>query len=158
MGARRRLVSYLLLNIFVSGFVTGTIIFFYDRAHRANCNPVQPDLTAITSDSSNLNINIVGVIGVGTVDSERVIIQNAGSEKITLTGWYLEDSQGTIYNFPQSPALMLYPGATLQVHTKAGTDTLPDLYWGRTDAVWVSGELAVLYDPQNIARAFYRVP
>jgi len=158
MGARRRLVSYLLINIFVSGLVTGTIIFFYDRAHRANCNPAQPDLTAITSDSSNLDLNIVGVIGAGTVDSERVVIQNAGSEKITLTGWYLEDSKGTIYNFPQSPALTLYPAATLQVHTKAGTDTLPDLYWGRTEPVWVSGELAVLYDPQNIARAFYRVP
>jgi hypothetical protein len=158
MGARRRLVSYLLINIFVSGLVTGTIIFFYDRAHRANCNPVQPDLTALTSDGGSLNINIVGIVGAGTIASERVVILNNGNQKIMLGGWYLEDSKGTIYKFPQSPELTLFPGASVQVYTKAGTDTLPDLYWGRSDSIWDSGELAVLYDPQNIARAFYRVP
>jgi hypothetical protein len=158
MDARRRLFSYLLINIFVSGLVTGTIIFFYDRAHRANCAPTQPDLTAVTSEVGDVNVSIVGVIGAGTVANERVVIQNMGSEKIDLTGWYLEDNKGVSYNFPQSPQLTLFPGATVQVHTKSGTDTLPDLYWGRTEPVWSSGELAALYDPQKIARAFYRVP
>jgi len=157
MHSRRRFFPYLLINIFVSALVTGTIIFFYDRAHRADCGTTAPDLTAITSETG-VNVNIVGVIGAGMVADERVVIQNTGSEKILLTGWYLEDNKGVIYNFPQSPQLTLYPGATVLVHTKAGTDNPSDVYWGRTEAVWTSGELAALYDPQNIARAFYRVP
>jgi hypothetical protein len=158
MDARRRLFSYLLINIFVSALVTGTAIFFYDRTHRANCPPTSPDLTAATSQSGDVNVSIVGVIGAGTVTDERVVIQNSGGSKLILTGWYLEDNKGIIYTFPQSPQLTLFPGATVQVHTKAGTDSSLDLYWGRTEPVWTSGELAALYDPENIARAFYRIP
>ncbi len=157
MHGRRRWFPYLLLNIFVSALVTGTIIYFYDKAHRADCLVAQPDLTAITADSG-LNVNIVGVIGAGMVTDERVVIQNNGSQKISLTGWYLADDKGTVYNFPQSPELTLYPGATVQVHTKPGTDVPSDVYWGRSEPVWASGDLVALYDPQNIARAFYRVP
>jgi competence protein ComEC len=84
-----------------------------------------------------------------------VIIQNNGGSPIVLTSWTLKDKQGTAYTFPQ---LTLFPGGKVQVHTKAGTDTASDLYWRRSATVWVSGELAGLYDSQNIARAFYRVP
>jgi len=157
MHARRRLFPYLLLNIFVSALVTGTIIFFYDRAHPADCPTSQPGLTGDTSDGG-LNVSIMGVIGAGTVEDERIIIQNTGSQKILLTGWRLEDDKGLVYDFPQSPQLTLYPGASVQVHTRSGTDQPSDVYWGRTEPVWASGELAALYDPQNIARAFYRVP
>ncbi len=157
MHARRRLFPYLLLNIFVSALVTGTIIYFYDRAHPVNCPSSQPDLTSVTSDTG-VNINILGVIGVGSVADERIIIQNTGSEKIILTGWRLEDDKGQVYHFPQSPQLTLYPGASVQVHTRAGSDQPSDVYWGLTEPVWASGELAALYDPQNIARAFYRIP
>ena len=158
MDARRRLVSYLLINVFVSALVTGTAIYFYDRTQRADCKPNLPDLTAATSQSGDVNVNILGVIGAGTVTDERVVIQNNGDQKLILTGWFLEDNKGIIYTFPQSPQLTLFPGATVQVHTKAGIDSLPDLYWGRTESVWTSGELAALYDPENIVRAFYRIP
>ncbi len=157
MPARRRLFPYLLINIFVSALVTGTIIYFYDQAHRADCLTAQPGLAAITADNG-LNINIVGIIGAGMIADERIIIQNIGTQKISLTGWYLANDKGITYNFPQSPELTLYAGATVQVHTKAGTDTPSDVYWGRSETVWASGELAALYDSQNIARAFYRVP
>jgi competence protein ComEC len=52
----------------------------------------------------------------------------------------------------------LHPGATLKIHTASGHNTAADLYWGRTSPLWASGELAALYDAQNVARAFYRVP
>ena len=158
MDARRRLVYYLLINIFVSALVPGTIIFFYDRAHRADCITNLPDSAAITPGSGDVNVSIVGVIGVGAVADERIVIQNNGGEKLVLPGWYLKDNQGITYTFPQFPQLTLYPGAKVQVYTKSGIDALPNLYWGRTSPVWTSGELAALYDPQNIARAFYRVP
>jgi hypothetical protein len=156
MRARRPLFPFLLLNIFVSALVTGTIIYFYDRTHQANCNTPVAGLTAVSSEGEN--VSIIGVIGAGAVQDERVVIQNTGSEKIVLTGWTLSDDQGLNYAFPQSPQLTLYPGASLQVHTRAGTDQPSDVYWSLTEPAWASGELVVLYDPAHTARAFYRVP
>ncbi len=150
---RRRLVLYLLLNAFVSALVSGAILFFYDRAnHKTDCGSGE---TIPTLSPGGVNADIASVTGAGVLASEFVVIQNKGDAALGLTGWTLKDSQGITYIFPQ---LMLYPGGTVQVHTKPGVDTAADLYWGRSTPVWESGELAALYDTQNIARAFYRVP
>jgi Lamin Tail Domain len=155
MKPRRRLFSTLLINIFVSALVTGTVIFFYDRVHRAECNASLPNVATTPADNVNVNVDISGVIGVGNLQDERMVIQNDGTEGIELTGWSLTDNKGLVYTFPQ---LILHPGAKVQVHSASGKDTPSDLYWGRSVPVWTSGELAALYDTQNIARAFYRVP
>jgi hypothetical protein len=155
MNSRRRLLTYLLINIFVSALVTGTVIFFYDRAHRAACIPALPNSASITPDENSVNATIVGVIGAGAITDERMVIQNNGSGELLLDGWYLIDNKGVTYTFPQ---LTLYPGGKVQLHTTAGKDTPTDLFWGRSSPVWTSGELAALYDAHAIARAFYRVP
>jgi micrococcal nuclease len=112
-------------------------------------------VTVPTLPSVSVNADIVSVTGAGSLTSESVIIQNNGDAPLLLTGWTLKDSQGSTYIFPQ---LTLYPAGAVQVHTGPGTDTAADLYWQRSAAVWKSGELVALYDAQNIARAFYRVP
>jgi hypothetical protein len=155
MESRRRLFPTLLINIFVSALVTGTVIFFYDRAHRAECNTAPPIIATVPTGDGDINVNILGVIGVGNLQDERMIIQNAGSQETELTGWYLADNKGLVYTFPQ---IVLHPAAKVQVHTASGKDSPTELYWGRTAAVWTSGELVALYDTQAIARAFYRVP
>jgi hypothetical protein len=155
MKPRRHLVSTLLINILVSAFVTGTMIFFYDRAHRADCTTIQPIIPTLSAGGSDINVNIAGVIGVSALQDERMIIQNDGTQEIIMTGWTLSDNKGLAYVFPQ---LNLFPGARVQVHTATGLDTPTDLYWGRTAPVWASGELVALYDTHYIARAFYRVP
>jgi len=150
---RRRLVLYLLLNALVSVLVSGAILFFYDRANqKTDCGTSEIIPTLVFG---SLNADIVSVTGAGVLASESIIIQNNGDAALLLTGWALKDSQNSIYTFPQ---LTLYPGGTVQVHTGMGTDTSADLYWRRSEPVWESGELAALYDPQNIARAFYRIP
>ena len=155
MNSRRRLVPYLLINIFVSALVTGTILFFYNRAHAANCSPTQTTSATLAPGNGNIDVNIAGVIGAGTLTDERMIIQNDGKQELVLTGWFLTDNKGNAYTFPQ---LTLFPGVKVQVHSTAGKDTPTDLYWGRSAPVWTSGELAALYDDHNIARGFYRVP
>jgi hypothetical protein len=156
----RRVVFYLLLNILVSALVTGSILFFYDRSHQADC-AVPPGLstlpgsTALSPITGGVKLNIVSIIGAGTAGSEMVVIQNVGSEALVLTGWQLKDSQGDAYTFPQ---LTLYPRGTLQVHTAVGQDSAVDLYWGRSSPVWTTGQLATLYDVSGAARAFYPVP
>jgi hypothetical protein len=155
MKAPRRLIYYLLLNIFVSAIVTGTIIFFYDHARQSACNTNLSNAAVVPPGAQDVNVNLAGVIGAGTITDELIILRNDGNESIILTDWYIKDSKGLTYTFPQ---LTLYPGGKVQVHSKSGTDKLPDLFWGRTASVWTSGELAALYDSKNIARAFYRVP
>ena len=150
---RRRLVLFLLLNALVSVLVSGTILFFYDRAnHKTDCGlgGMVPSLA-----SGGIQADIASVSGAGALASESVVILNNGEAALLLNGWTLKDSQGSTYTFPQ---LTLYPGGTVQVFSRPGTDTAADLYWGRSAPVWESGELAALYDTQNIARAFYRVP
>ena len=154
MNSRRRLVYYLLINIFVSALVAGSIIFYYDRNHHVECPAVLVPATA-QPENSAIKVSMVGVIGAGNLTDERIIIQNNGAQELDLIGWYLTDNQGNTYTFPQ---LTLFPGVKVQLHTIAGQDTPADLYWGRSSRVWISGELAALNDTQNIVRAFYRIP
>ena len=154
MNSRRRLVYYLLINIFVSALVAGSIIFYYDRNHHVECPAVLVPATA-QPENSAIKVSMVGVIGAGNLTDERIIIQNNGAQELDLIGWYLTDNQGNTYTFPQ---LTLFPGVKVQLHTIAGQDTPADLYWGRSSPVWISGELAALNDTQNIVRAFYRIP
>jgi hypothetical protein len=151
--SRRRLVLYLLLNALISVLVSGAVLYFYDRAnHTIDCstNEVIPTLAP-----GSVNADIVSVTGAGALASESVNIQNNSDAALLLTGWTLKDGQGSTYTFPQ---VTLYPGGMVQVHTASGTNTAADLFWGLPGAVWRSGDLVALYDTQNIARAFYRVP
>jgi Lamin Tail Domain len=155
MNSRQRLVFYILLNIFISALVTGTILFFYSRIYQKDCTSTMPVATPGIPSSDEIKVAIVGINGAGVLASEAVIIQNNGISPLMLTDWTLKNNLGSIYTFPQ---LMLFPGGMVQLHTRSGSDTAADLYWQRSASVWSSGELAALYDSQNIARAFYRVP
>jgi hypothetical protein len=155
MNSRRRLVSYLLINVLVSALVTGSIIFFYDLAHKVDCSSCLPAGGTENSGSQTSNISIVSINGAGSLDDEQVILKNEGSQPLILTDWYIKNAKGVTFTFPQ---VTLYPEGEVIVHTKTGSDSLPDLYWNRSSPIWEAGELATLYDSQNIARAFYRVP
>ena len=159
MSQARRLLFYLLLNAFVSALVTGTILFFYDRAQRADCAPTNvPSLPATLAPSpvsGDIKVDIVSILGAGITDSEVVVLENKGDNPIILTGWYLEDGQGNIYTFPQ---LTLYKGGTVMVHTASGADTPTDLYWGRAAPAWQPGEQVGLYDAQGNLRSQHSIP
>jgi hypothetical protein len=150
---RARLVLYILLNVLISVLVAGTILYYYDRANpKTDCGAIE---AVPTLASGGGKADIVSVTGAGLLASESVAIQNNGEAALLLTGWALKDGQGSTYTFPQ---LTLYPGSTVQVHSGSGTDTAADLYWLLSAPVWKSGGLVALYDAQNIARAFYRIP
>jgi hypothetical protein len=154
MNSQRRLVYYLLINVFVSALVAGSIIFYYDRNHHVECPAALAPVT-VAPGTSAIQVSMIGVVGAGNISDERIIIQNNGVQELDLTGWSLTDAHGNSYTFPK---LTLFPGVKVNIHTNAGQDTPSDLYWSRLTPVWSSGELAALYDTQNIARAFYRIP
>lgn len=155
---RRRLIQYILLNIFVSASVTGGILFWYDRNYRA---VVQPSAMQIAPEETqaeppgDIPIKISSVIGAGSLTTEIVVVKYEGKNQLNLTAWQLKDEDGNAYTFPN---LILYPNGAAQIHTLAGKDTVIDLYWGIGEPVWSSGETAKLFDSQGALRATYNVP
>ena len=162
---RRRLILYLLLNVFISACVTGSILFWYDRNYRSvSVSSVQANVPVNSQDGvpvATLNPNIdipveiVSVIGAGTLNAEWVVVRNAGTESLNLSGWQLKDTDRNVFVFPN---LTLNGGGAVQIHTISGTNTVIDLYWGETEPVWESGEEAQLSDPSGNVRAIYKVP
>lgn len=161
---RRKLVLYLLLNAFVSACVTGAILFWYDRNYRStSLSAVQP--APVTNDQAappqtlnpqiDIPVEIVSIVGSGTLNAEVVMVRNAGDEALSLAGWQLRDADRNTFTFPN---LTLNPGGAVQLHTENGTNTVIDLYWGESDAIWQSGEEAQLVDPAGNVRAVYKVP
>jgi len=163
---RRRLVFYLLLNVFISACVTGAILFWYDRNYRSvSVSAVQPAAPLVNQGVSaqvatldptiEIPVEIVSVIGAGTLNAEWVVVSYKGDEQINLANWELRDEDRNIFVFPQ---LILHKNGAVQVHTASGTNTVIDLYWGESDPVWGSGEEAQLYDPSGNVRSVYKVP
>jgi hypothetical protein len=162
---RRRLILYLLLNVFISACVTGTILFWYDRNYRSvSVSSVQANVPVNSQDGApvatlnpniDIPVEIVSVIGAGTLNAEWVVVRNAGTESLNLSGWQLKDADRKVFVFPN---LTLNGGGAVQIHTISGTNTVIDLYWGETEPVWESGEEAQLSDPSGNVRAVYKVP
>ena len=161
---RRRLVLYLLLNVFISACVTGAILFWYDRNYRSvSLSAVQQAVplnaqgvpAATLNPNIDIPVEIVSVIGAGTLNAEWVVVRNAGTDSLNLAGWQLKDSNRHIFTFPN---LTLNGSGAVQIHTITGTNTVIDLYWGETNPVWESGEEAQLVDPNGNVRAVYKVP
>jgi LysM repeat protein len=99
-------------------------------------------------------LSIREVQAPGVLDSEAVVIANGGGP-VDLTGWTLRDESGRLYTFP---ALTLFEGGIVAVHTGSGQDTVIDLYWGQPQPAWASGRLVLLADPDGNLSARYIVP
>jgi len=163
---RRRLILYLLLNVFVSACVTSGILYWYHQNYRSTsvstvqlAAPAQIPQSGTPAASFDPNIDIpveiVSIVGAGTVNAEQVVVRNAGAESLSLAGWQLKDANRNIFVFPN---LTLNSTGAVQIHTISGTNTVIDLYWGLTNPVWGSGEEAQLLDPSGNVRAVYTVP
>jgi len=100
-------------------------------------------------------VEIVSIVGAGTLSAEWVVVRNAGTESLSLAGWQLKDADKNVFTFPN---LTLNSGGAVQIHSISGTNTVIDLYWGETEPVWQSGEEAQLLDPSGNMRAVYNVP
>ena len=162
---RRKLILYLLLNVFISVCVTASILFWYDRNYRSvSVSSVQPAVpangqggvpVATLNPNVDIPVEIVSIIGAGTLNAEWVVVHNAGTDSLNLSSWQLKDSNRNVFTFPN---LTLNGGGAVQIHTISGTNTVIDLYWGESNPVWESGEEAQLLDPSGNVRAVYKVP
>ncbi|MBI1794759.1 MAG: lamin tail domain-containing protein [Chloroflexi bacterium] len=160
---RRRLIYYLLLNIFVSACVTSVILYWYDRNYRSVSLPLAQAPVVSTSATSfgptqpvqQGTVQIVSVVGAGTLAVEMVTIKYAGEGELNLTNWQIKDKNGNTYTFPP---FKLFTNGAIRIHTTSGANTAVDLFWGQNKAVWQSGETVLLTNPQGDVQDSYPVP
>ena len=108
-----------------------------------------------TQPSQEAQVHIETVIGAGVHENERVVLRRTGDGELSLAGWRMLDGKGMEYIFPQ---LTLYKDGSINLNTRSGQNTVLDLFWGFTSAIWSPGETISLYDSQNILRATYKIP
>ena len=112
-----------------------------------------PTGTAVTQ-SAEPQLAIRAITDAGNLAAEKLTIVNLGGV-VDLSGWSLTDSQGNTYKFP---ALSLFQGGAVNVHTALGRDTVTDLYWSQAGAMWQSGETASLIDPHGRIHTTFIAP
>jgi lamin tail-like protein len=105
----------------------------------------------------HINHNPTGNDTPDKLNKEFVVLENEGTEKVSLAGWTLTDETGTgarkhVYKFPQKAALSSREKA--YVHTGPGKDSFEEgqpskwiFHWGRHAFVWNNeGDTATLWD------------
>lgn len=107
------------------------------RAHNA-----APTATPVVIEG----VEIQAIEGGGNLENESVLVVNDSDTAFSLQGWQLAREGGPAYTFGNVP---LFPGGSVRVHTRAGTNTSIDLYWGQGEAVWQGGTTAILLSGQG---------
>ena len=122
---------------------------------RTTATPGPSPTASPTLTGDEPQVYIDNVLGVGDLDTERVILRRSGLGELSMAGWQLRDQDGHAYIFPQ---LTLYEGGAVNVNSRAGTNTYVDLFWNQAAAIWRSGEVVSLYDAAGILRASFNIP
>ena len=89
------------------------------------------------------------------LDDEYVVIENAATESLDLSGWTVTDEAGHSYTFGE---FTLGPGERVTLRTGSGSDTATAVYWGRSSAVWNNGgDTVIVRNPagETIAERSY---
>ncbi|MEN6409901.1 MAG: lamin tail domain-containing protein [Anaerolineaceae bacterium] len=171
MPPRKRLLSYILLNVLISALTTLLVLWIWDQPHRqsdqsahlasaqatvdAMAGSPAAEIPASTEDApEEIQIEIENIFGAGNLNSEVAVIKNKSGGSLTLTGWRLENGRGNGYTFPN---LVLNSGGAVQLHSSAGADSVIDLYWGQDAPVWQAGDTASLLDGQGTVRATHEI-
>jgi LysM repeat protein len=100
-------------------------------------------------------VEVASVDGAGILETEFALVVNDSDRAFSLQGWQLARDGGPAYVFGNVP---LFPGGSVRVHTRAGSDTSIDLYWGQTEAQWQSGAVAQLLNERGALVHTFTVP
>lgn len=102
------------------------------------------------------DIGISAAEGTGDLATEMIQIVNNGADVQSIAGWTLRDEDSNVYNFGQ--VSIFGAGAGVNLHTRAGDDTVTDLYWGLEEPAWRSGEQVTLWDADNQVVTTFIIP
>lgn len=167
MKSWKRLLPYILINIFVSALTTLAVLWIWDAIQRNNLPESSPIAIALpeatpASTAAPLPpldqpvIKIESIIGAGDVQTETVRLVRLGKDPVALTGWKLKNESGEVFTFPELS--LLQDGAFVEVYTRTGHNTPFELYMGSSKPVWRTGETATLVDTAGYVRAQFTIP
>lgn len=150
----RRLLVYIVVNVIVSALTTLIVMALWTN-YTLSSEPSFGSLPSGGNSQAPSQLAITAIIGAGDLTNEHVAIEHNGNADISLAGWRLRDQNGNEYRFP---ALVLHPGASVDIFSGQGANSATSLFWGRMVAVWASGEQATLLDASGQTQATYLVP
>lgn len=175
MKSKKSLLFYILLNILISAGTTLIVLLIWQAAHPA------PEITSLTTQANagsanpseaaeaalatsqptldfvqdNIQIIIRSVVGAGNLEMEYVQILNQSEGAVNLNGWQLQNGRGAHFTFP---ALILNQEGAVEVRSRAGTNTVIELYWQSDAPIWQSGDTVTLVDTTGTVQATYQIP
>jgi hypothetical protein len=173
MKSKKSLLFYILLNILISAGTTLIVLLVWQAAHPTPeiVSPITPTNTSDPSGSmeeaqptsqptldfleEDVQITIRSVVGAGNLEMENVQLLNQSEGAVNLNGWQIQNGRGTHFTFP---ALILNQGGAVEVHSKAGTNTVIELYWQSDAPIWQSGDTVTLVDTDGNVQATYQIP
>ena len=174
MKSWKQILPFLILNIIVSAATTLAVLLLWDRPQSTALLPSVGGIpeTQSVGEGGDLNatqaavqatlppldqpvIVIETVIGAGDPENEVVVLKRVGEGELLLTGWKLSNSRGEEFVFPN---LVLNKNGAVRLYTRAGTDTVIELFWNRVVPAWQSGDTVTLLDSSGNSRATYQVP
>ena len=163
---------YLLINIVVSALTVVGVLWLWEKYYPSPC-----DITNVPIQSMQVNkdeqssiqavevtqppnydqakITINGVFGIGQYELERVFIINQGENSVNLENWSISGNQNVVYTFP---GLILNKEGAVNINSRIGNDTVIELFWGSSQAIWESGDTVTLIDPNGNVHATYQIP
>ncbi|MGB2895920.1 MAG: LysM peptidoglycan-binding domain-containing protein [Anaerolineales bacterium] len=113
-----------------------------------------PEASSTPAAAAAQQVVINGIVGAGDLETESVRLLNTGSE-VSMAGWTLDDGDGNSFDFPD---FTFYSTGAVDVHTRAGTNTTIDLYWGLDQAVWTPGKVIYLRNVSGEQVSSFKVP
>ena len=120
-------------------------------------NPEVPEETVEpTPVIRGATVEISIIRNPGELENEALRIINNTDDIVSLENWRLEDANGHVLTFPNIQ--LLRKGVFVEVYSRAGHTTPYEIFWNCNEAVWQSGETAVLKDMFGQLQATYRVP
>lgn len=102
------------------------------------------------------SIAVTSVLDPGVLETEAVQLVNNGTQELSVRDWKVRDEDSNVYTF--GDVSIFGEGAGVMLHTRPGTDTFSDLYWGLTEPAWRSGEQLTLFDAAEQVVATFIVP
>ncbi|MBU6362404.1 MAG: hypothetical protein KGS46_20530, partial [Chloroflexi bacterium] len=100
-----------------------------------------PPATALTPAATTGDARIkISLSSLGQLQLERIVISNEG-DNIDLKDWKISNQRGINYKFKN---VVIFKDSFVNLNSTAGADSSTDIYMGRTDAAWKSGDIITL--------------
>ncbi len=132
----------------------GQVLVIPELEESATAVPESEGADASPTAEGSPQVVIRGAYERGDLQTEFVYLENLGGVA-SMLGWTLDDGEGNVFSFP---SFTLYNGGGVNVYTRAGTNSVINLYWGFDQPLWTPGKLITLRDAQGGSHSQFQVP